>query len=109
MTDNTAQQAHDLVEDTVTTAHDLVEDTVTKAGELADQARHAVDDTVATATAALRDIDTTAAIASAREFATDTFEKLSGAYKRNPTLVITLGSVAVAAVTGLGALLAKRR
>ncbi|MEC5184747.1 ABC-type transporter Mla subunit MlaD [Cryobacterium sp. MP_3.1] len=98
MTDNTAQQAHDLVEDTVT-----------KAGELADQARHAVDDTVATATAALRDIDTTAAIASAREFATDTFEKLSDAYKRNPTLVLTLGSVAVAAVTGLGALLAKRR
>ncbi|POH70783.1 hypothetical protein C3B59_03695 [Cryobacterium zongtaii] len=98
MTDNTAQQAHDLVEDTVT-----------KAGELADQARHAVDDTVATATAALRDIDTTAAIASAREFATDTFEKLSDAYKRNPTLVVTLGSVAVAAVTGLGALLAKRR
>ncbi|WP_104163543.1 hypothetical protein [Cryobacterium sp. N22] len=98
MTDHTAQQAHDLVEDTVT-----------KAGELADQARHAVDDTVATATAALREIDTTAAIAAAREFATDTFEKLSGAYKRNPTLVITLGSVALAAVTGLGALLAKRR
>ncbi|POH62561.1 MULTISPECIES: hypothetical protein [Cryobacterium] len=98
MTDNTAQQAHDLVEDTVA-----------KAGELADQARHAVDDTVATATAALRDIDTTAAIASAREFATDTFGKLSDAYKRNPTLVLTLGSVAVAAVTGLGALLAKRR
>ena len=98
MTDHTAQQVHDIVEDTVT-----------KAGELADQARHAVDDTVATATAALREIDTTAAIASAREFATDTLDKLSSAYKRNPTLVITLGSVAVAAVTGLGALLSKRR
>ncbi|TFC01657.1 hypothetical protein E3O42_09805 [Cryobacterium adonitolivorans] len=98
MTDNTTQQAHDLVEDTVA-----------KAGELADQARHAVDDTVATATAALREIDTSAAIASAREFATDTFDKLSDAYKRNPTLVITLGSVAVAAVTGLGALLGKRK
>ena len=98
MNDNTAQQAHDLVEDTVT-----------KAGELADQARHAVDDTVATATAALREIDTTAAVASAREFATETLEKLSAAYKRNPTLVITLGSVAVAAVTGLGALVSRRR
>jgi hypothetical protein len=94
MTDNTAQQAHDLVEDTVT-----------KAGELADQARHAVDDTVATATAALRDIDTTAVIASAQEFAEGTFGKLSAAYKRNPALVITIGSAALVAV----ALLTKRR
>lgn len=109
MTDNTAQHAHDLAEDTADKARDLAEDTASKAGDLADQARHAIDDTVATATAAFRDIDTNAVVSSAQTFATDTFDKLAKAYKRNPALVITLGSVALAALTGLGALLGKRR
>jgi len=120
MTDNTAQHAHDIADDAVNNAHDIAEnaadkardiaaDAADKAGDLADQARHAIDDTVATATAAFREIDTNAAVASVQKFATETFDKLTEAYKRNPTLVITLGSVAVAAVTGLAALLGKRR
>lgn len=109
MTDNTAQHAHDLADDAVDKASDFAEDAASKAGDLADQARHAIDDTVATATAALREIDTDAAVTSVQKFATETFDKLAEAYKRNPTLVITLGAVAVAAVTGLGALLGKRR
>ena len=120
MTDNTAQHAHDFADDAARKAHDFADDAARKAhdvaddaarsaGDLADQARHAIDETVATATAAFRDIDTNAALTSAQKFATETFDKLTEAYKRNPTLVITLGSLAVAAVTGLGALLSKRR
>lgn len=120
MTDNTAQHAHNLAKDTADKAQDFAEDTADKAqdvaedaagkaGDLADQARQAIDATVATATAAFRDIDTAAAVGSAQKFATDTFDRLAKAYKRNPAVVITVGSVAVAAVTGLGALLSKRR
>jgi len=109
MTDNTAQHAHDLADDAAGKARDIAEDAASKAGDLADQARHAIDDTVATATAAFREIDTTEVLTSAQKFATDAFDKLAEAYKRNPALVITLGSVAVAAVTGLGTLLGKRR
>jgi hypothetical protein len=94
MTDNTAPQAHDFAEDAAATA-----------GNLTDQARHAIDDTVATAKAALNDVDTTAVLASAQEFAAGAVEKVTAAYKKNPALVISIGSAALVAV----ALLTKRR
>ncbi|WEO76378.1 hypothetical protein BJQ94_13520 [Cryobacterium sp. SO2] len=120
MTDNTAQQAHDFAEDAAAKAGTFAEDAAKKAGNLADdaaatagdlaeQARQAVDDTIATAKSALKDVDTSAVIASAQDFAGNTLDKLSAAYKRNPALVITIGSAALAAVAAVGSVLAKRR
>lgn len=120
MTDNTAQQAHDFAEDAAEKAADVTkdatentgdfaEDAAAKAGDLAEQARKAVEDTISTAKSALNDIDTSAAIASAQDFAGDTLDKLSAAYKRNPALVITIGTAALAAVATVGSLLTKRR
>ena len=111
MTDNTAQQAHDLAENAAAKAGDLAENAAAKASELADQARHAVDDTVADAKAALRDLEKSAAptITTVREFGLETFEKLTAAYKRNPTLVLTVGSAAIVAVATLTGLFSKRR
>jgi hypothetical protein len=98
MTDNTAKPAHDFIDDAAK-----------KAGDLAEQARHAVDDTVAAATDAVRnfDLDTTAdtAITSVRVLAAETADNVTSAYKRNPALVITIAFLAAAAI----ALLAKRR
>ena len=100
MSDKTAQNVHDLVEDTVS-----------KGSELVDQARTVVEDGVAGAKAVISDLDdnTEAAVEAAREFAVETFDKVYGAYKRNPVQVIALGSFAVAVVTALAALVVKRR
>jgi hypothetical protein len=98
MSDKTAQHVHDLVEDAFT-----------KATELADQARNAVDGTVADAKSVIRDLDGDAAIAAAREFAGDTAEKVSAAYKRNPRQVLVIGAIAVAGFFALNAMAAKRR
>ncbi|MGY4857690.1 hypothetical protein [Cryobacterium sp. AP23] len=98
MTDNTADQAHNFVDDTAK-----------KAGEIAEQARHAIDDTVAAATEAIRklDLETTAetAITSARVLAAETADNVTSVYKRHPALIITLGFLAAAAI----AIFAKRR
>ncbi|MBX0301138.1 hypothetical protein K2F54_14275 [Cryobacterium sp. 1639] len=94
MTDNTTQHAREFAEDAAA-----------QAGNLADQARQAIDETVATAKAALSDVDTGAALASAQEFAAGTLEKVTAAYKKNPALVISIGSAALVAV----ALISKRR
>jgi hypothetical protein len=98
MSDKTAQHVHDLVEDAFA-----------KATELADQARNAVDGTVADAKSVIRDLDGDAAIAVAREFAGDTAEKVSAAYKRNPRQVLVIGAIAVAGFFALNAMAAKRR
>jgi hypothetical protein len=98
MSDKTAQHVHDLVEDAFA-----------KATELADQARNAVDGTVADAKSVIRDLDGDAAIAAAREFAGDTAEKVSAAYKRNPRQVLVIGAIAVAGFFALNAMAAKRR
>lgn len=98
-----------MTDNTDKPAHDLIDDTVKKAGELADQARHAVDDTVAAATEAVRklDLDTTAdtAITSVRVLAAETADNVTSVYKRHPALVIALGFLAAAAI----AIFAKRR
>jgi len=100
MNDKTAQQAHDLVEDTVT-----------KAGEITEQARHALDDTVTSAKAIIRDFDDNAGstVTAVRKFAADAVDKVTAAYKRNPTQVIALGTFAVAVLAALGTLVGKRR
>jgi hypothetical protein len=100
MSDKTAQHVHDLVEDAVT-----------KATELTDQARTAVDGTVADAKAVISDLDdsTEAAVVAAKDYAVDTFDKVSAAYKRNPAQIIAIGSIAVAVVTAVVTLVAKRR
>jgi DNA-binding ferritin-like protein len=120
MTDNTARKAHDFAEDAAAQAGDLVDDIAARtdefagtaaatAGDLADQARRAVNDTINTAKSALDDVDTGAVLASAQEFAAGARDKLSAAYKRNPALVIAVGSAALAAVAALGSALSKRR
>lgn len=94
---------------TAETAHDIVDDATTKAGDLAETARHAVDDTVAAASEAIRklDLDTAAetAITSVRVLAAETADNVTSVYKRHPALVITAVGVALAAI----ALLTKRR
>jgi ElaB/YqjD/DUF883 family membrane-anchored ribosome-binding protein len=92
MTDNTAQQAQHLAEDAAD-----------KATDLAEQARHAIDDTVKSAVSDL-DLDKTAdtVIATAHE----TLDKITAAYKRNPALVLTIASVALAIV---GTIVSRRR
>ena len=120
MSDNTAKQAHDLVDDAAKKAGDLadqarstVDETVKKAGEFANQARHTVDDAVSAATEAIHklDLDGTAdtAITSTRVLVAEAVDNITTAYKRNPALVLGLGSLAVAAVTAVVAQLAKRR
>jgi hypothetical protein len=100
MSDKTAQHVHDLVEDAYA-----------KATELAGQARNAVDGTVADAKAIIRDLDgnSEAAITAAREFAGETADKVSAAYKRNPRQVLVIGAIAVAGFFALNAMAAKRR
>lgn len=94
MSDKTAQNVHDLLEDTVA-----------KAGAVLDQARGALDDTIADARAVLRDLDDTEAVTAARVVAAESVANVTGAYKRHPALVIAIGSAALVAV----ALLTKRR
>jgi hypothetical protein len=98
MSDKTAQHVHDLVEDAFS-----------KATEIAEQARTAVDGTVADAKAVIRDLDGEAAVAAAREFAGDTADKVSAAYKRNPRQVLVIGATAVAGFFALNAMAARRR
>ena len=100
MTDNPAQLAHELAETAAT-----------KARELADQARHAVDDTVSDAKEVVRDLEESAdtAVLTARVFALDVFDKVAAAYKRNPALVIGVGSAALATVALLTGRGGKRR
>ena len=107
MTDSTAQQVHDLAENATAKAHDIAENATAKARDLADQARHAVDETVTDAKAVVRDLEKSAgtAVTTGREYAVGLFDKLAAAYKGNPTLVIAVGTAAVAAVallTGRG-------
>lgn len=120
LADDAGKKARDLADDAAKKAGDLadqarstVDDTVKKAGEFADQARHSVDDAVTAATDAIHkfDLDGTAenAITSTRVLVAEGIDKLSAAYKRNPALVLTIGSVAVATVATIAAQLAKRR
>ncbi|MBX0301140.1 hypothetical protein K2F54_14285 [Cryobacterium sp. 1639] len=98
MSDKTAQNVHDLVEDTVT-----------KASAVVDQARTALDDTLTDAKAAIRDLDDNDTITAVRVVAAEAVDNVTGAYKRSPARVIVLGTLAVAAVALLGSLLSKRR
>ncbi|MCU1445270.1 hypothetical protein [Cryobacterium sp.] len=100
MSDNTAQNVHDLVEDTVT-----------KATDLAGQARTVLDDTVADAKAVISDLDdnTAAALAAAREYAVDTLDKVSAAYKSNPARALAFGSLALAVIATVATLITRRR
>jgi hypothetical protein len=98
MSDKTAQHVHDLVEDAFS-----------KATEIAEQTRTAVDGTVADSKAVIRDLDGDAALAAAREFAGDTAEKVSAAYKRNPRQILVIGAIAVAGFFALNAMAARRR
>jgi CHASE3 domain sensor protein len=113
MTDNTDKPANDFVDDTVKKVGDLADDAAKKAGAFADQARHAVDDTVAAATEAVRNFDldstTDSVITSAQVLAAETADNVTAAYKRNPALVITLGTIAVATITAILIGITKRR
>jgi polyhydroxyalkanoate synthesis regulator phasin len=89
--------------------HDLVEDTVAKAGEIAEHARAAVDDTVANAKSvvddtvanaksAVNNFDDTAdtAVTAVRVYALELLDKVSAAYKNNPSRVVAIATGAVA-------------
>jgi hypothetical protein len=102
-------QRNTMSDKTAQHVHDLVEDAFSKATGIAEQARTAVDGTVADAKAVLRDLDGDAAIAAARELAGDTAEKVSAAYKRNPRQVLVIGAIAVAGFFALNAMAARRR
>ncbi|QYF72300.1 hypothetical protein [Cryobacterium sp. PAMC25264] len=99
MTDNTAQQAQHLAEDAADTA-------ATKATDLAEQARHAIDDTVSTVKSAVSDLDLDKTADSVIATAHETLDKITTAYKRNPALVLTIASVALAIV---GTIVSRRR
>ena len=95
MTDNTAQQAQHLAEDAAD-----------KATDLAEQARHAIDDTVSTAKSAVSDLDLDKTADTLIATAHETLDKITVAYKRNPALVLTIASVALAIV---GTIVSRRR
>jgi hypothetical protein len=113
MTDNTDKPADDFVDDTVQKAGDFVDEAAKKAAELTEQARHAVDETVAAATEAVRNLDlegtADTVITSAQVLAVETADNVTTAYKRNPALVLTLGSIAVATIAAILISVAKRR
>jgi hypothetical protein len=113
MTDNTDKPANDFVDDTMKKVGDLADDAAKKAGDLADQARTAIDDSVAAATEAVRNFDldstTDSVITSAQVLAVETADNVAAAYKRNPALVITLGSIAVATIAAILIGITKRR
>ncbi|ANP73484.1 hypothetical protein [Cryobacterium arcticum] len=95
MTDNTAQQAQHLAEDAAD-----------KATDLAEQARHAIDDTVSTVKSAVNDLDLDKTADTVIATAHETLDKITAAYKRNPALVLTIASVALAIV---GTIVSRRR
>jgi predicted metal-dependent peptidase len=98
MSDKSAQQIHDLVEDTVT-----------KAAAVVDQARSVIDDTLTDAKSAIRDLDDNDALTAVRVVAAESVDNVTSAYRRSPGRVIALGTLAVSAVALLGLLLSKRR
>ena len=95
MTDNTADQTHNLVDDAAK-----------KAGDIAEQARHAIDDTVSTVKSAVSDLDLDKTADTLIATAHETLDKITAAYKRNPTLVLTIATVALAIV---GTIVSRRR
>jgi len=93
--EHATEKASDLAGDAAKTATGFAE-------EITGQVRHAVGNTV-------NDIDLDKAAETVVAVAREAVDKVTTAYKRNPALVLTLGSVALAALTAIGALATRRR
>lgn len=95
MTDNTTPQTPNSTENAAGSA-----------SSIAEQARQAVDNTVTTVTSAVSDLDLDKTAESVIATANETLDKIRAAYKRNPALVLAIGSAALAVV---GTIVTRRR